>query len=203
MTKIKLCGMRRAEDIFGVNELLPDYIGYVFVKNSRRYITSNEAEKLTALLDERITPIGVFQDEKHEKIEALIRRSIIKGIQLHGKEDNDYIRELKRHADCMIIQAVQVTSNVDIEKAIESEADYILLDSGAGTGKLFDWSVLGQIKRPYFLAGGLGAETVAKAVKELAPFGVDASSLLETDGFKDKEKMIAFVKAVRKEDEHG
>ena len=85
-----------------------------------------------------------------------------------------------------------------LQKAAVSEADYILLDSGAGTGKVFDWSILRQMNRPYFLAGGLGADNVAAAIKELSLYGVDASSLMETDGYKDKNKMRAFIEAVRK-----
>ncbi len=203
MTKIKLCGMRRVEDIGYVNELLPDYIGYVFVKSSKRYITPEEAEKLSSLLDKRIIPVGVFADAKPETIAALLEQNSIKAVQLHGKEDNAYIRRLRELTECAIIQAIQVKSVEDMAKAEESEADYILLDSGAGTGKAFDWSFLRQINKPYFLAGGLGAENVAKAIKEFSPFGVDVSSLLETDGYKDKEKMTAFVEAVRKEDRHG
>lgn len=200
MTKIKLCGMRRAEDIGCVNELLPDYIGYIFWKSSKRYITPKEAGKLSSLLDKRIIPVGVFVDAEIEDIVTLIEQNIIKAVQLHGKEDNTYIRGLRELTECTIIQAIQVKSVEDIAKAEESEADYIMLDSGTGTGKVFDWSWLQQIDRPYFLAGGLGVENVVAAIKEFSPFGVDVSSLLETDGYKDKEKMTAFVEAVRREE---
>lgn len=202
MTRIKLCGMRRKEDILMADELMPDYIGYVFAGSSKRYISPEEAKELTDMLDKRIIPVGVFVDAKPEMITALLEENIIKAVQLHGREDNAYIKTLRSQTDCMIIQAVQVKKKEDLKKAAASEADYILLDSGAGTGNVFDWSMLRNIERPYFLAGGLGAENVRDAVRELLPFGVDASSLLETDGYKDKEKMTAFVEAVRKEDNH-
>lgn len=73
----------------------------------------------------------------------------------------------------------------------------VLLDAGAGCGEVFDWSLLKDIKRPYFLAGGLTPKNVADAIDRLHPYGVDTSSSLETDGVKDKLKMAAFVKAVR------
>ena len=86
-------------------------------------------------------------------------------------------------------------------RAQASSADRILLDAGAGDGKTFDWSWLRTVKRPYFLAGGLNPENAARAVQELKPYAVDVSSGIETDGFKDIQKMRAFIRAVRTEDE--
>ena len=203
MTKIKICGMQRKEDIEAVNAILPDYVGYVFAKRSRRYITRDKAKELSSMLDKRIIPVGVFVNESPECIRALCEDKIIEVVQLHGNEDNDYIERLRKLTRCMIIQAVQIKTGADIVKAMESKADYILLDSGAGTGKTFDWNAIRQIDRPYFLAGGLGVEKVVEAIKELSPYGVDASSLLETDGYKDKKKMAAFIENVRKEKKHG
>jgi len=86
---------------------------------------------------------------------------------------------------------------LDVITAMELKADYVLLDSGTGTGELFDHSLVAGIDRPYFLAGGLTAENVVQAIQKLHPFAVDASSCLETDGKKDPEKMRRFVTAVR------
>lgn len=199
MTKIKLCGLTRPCDIECVNELLPEYIGFVFAPKSRRYISPEKAEVLREHLDDRITPVGVFVDEKIEIIADLIKRKIIDIVQLHGNESEQYIEDLRRVIDCPVIKAFRIESEADIVSANNSSADYVLLDSGGGTGKVFDHSLLKDIARPYFLAGGLTPENVETAVKQLAPFVVDASTSLETDGFKDKIKMTAFVNAVRKD----
>ena len=199
MTKIKLCGLTRPCDIEYVNELLPEYIGFVFAPKSRRYISPEKAEVLREHLDDRITPVGVFVDEKIEIIADLIKRKIIDIVQLHGNESEKYITGLRRVIDCPVIKAFRIESEADIVSANNSSADYILLDSGGGTGKVFDHSLLKDIARPYFLAGGLTPENVETAVKQLKSFAVDVSSSLETDGFKDKIKMTAFVNAVRKD----
>ena len=199
MTKIKLCGLTRPCDIEYVNELLPEYIGFVFAPKSRRYISPEKAEVLREHLDDRITPVGVFVDEKIEVIADLIKRKIIDIVQLHGNESEKYITGLRRVIDCPVIKAFRIESEADIVSANNSSADYILLDSGGGTGKVFDHSLLKDIARPYFLAGGLTPENVETAVKQLKSFAVDVSSSLETDGFKDKIKMTAFVNAVRKD----
>lgn len=199
MTKIKLCGLTRPCDIEYVNELLPEYIGFVFAPKSRRYISPEKAEVLREHLDDRITPVGVFVDEKIEIIADLIKRKIIDIVQLHGNESEQYIEDLRRVIDCPVIKAFRIESEADIVSVNNSSADYVLLDSGGGTGKVFDHSLLKDIARPYFLAGGLTPENVETAVKQLKSFAVDVSSSLETDGFKDKIKMTAFVNAVRKD----
>lgn len=196
MTKIKLCGLRRECDITYVNELMPDYIGFIFTEKSKRFVSVKEAEKLEKKLDERVTPVGVFVDAPMDFIVSIVDRGIISAVQLHGKEDNQYIKELRKKVDCTIIKAFRIGSEADVKAAEESLADYVLLDSGAGTGKTFDWSLINNIKRDYFLAGGLTPENVAEAIKTLHPFGVDASSSLETDGYKDKKKMEMFCRNV-------
>ena len=120
-------------------------------------------------------------------------------VQLHGSEDEEYIAKLRTITDKPIIKAFIIRSIDDVKKAEQSTADYILLDGGKGEGKAFDWSLLKEIKRPYFLAGGLNPENVAAAVENLKPFAVDVSTGVETDGLKDSAKMTAFVNAVRKE----
>ena len=199
MTKIKLCGLTRPCDIECVNELLPEYIGFVFAPKSRRYISPEKAEKLRTILDSRITPVGVFVDENIDVIADLVKRDIIDVVQLHGNESEQYIEDLRRVINCPVIKAFRIESEADIVSANNSSADYVLLDSGGGTGKVFDHLLLKDIARPYFLAGGLIPENVETAVKQLKSFAVDVSSSLETDGFKDKIKMTAFVNAVRKD----
>lgn len=202
MTKIKLCGLRRPCDIEYVNALAPEYIGFVFAKKSKRYVSADEAEVLRKQLNDGIVPVGVFVDEEIPMIEELLHRHIIEAVQLHGNEDEAYIGALREFIrregiEGPIIKAFRIKNREDIVAANRSKADYVLLDSGGGSGETFDWSLLGEMERPYFLAGGLTPENVGEAIVKLHPYGVDASSSLETGGFKDKEKMAAFVKAVR------
>lgn len=199
MSKIKLCGLRRECDIEYANELKPEYVGFVFARNSKRYVTPENAEILRKKLDSGIVPVGVFVDENPEVIADLLKRNIIEAVQLHGGEDEEYINALRELTECTIIKAFRIESEADIEAANRCTADYVLLDSGGGTGKTFDHSLIKNLRREYFLAGGLTPENVGEAVKKLAPYGVDASSSLETDGFKDKNKMAAFVSAARKD----
>jgi phosphoribosylanthranilate isomerase len=200
MTKIKLCGLSGIEEIEAANELKPEYIGFVFAPKSRRYVTPEKAAELKKQLSCEIQAAGVFGNEAMEKIAELLNDNIIDIAQLHGDEDEAYIRRLRQLTGKPIIKAFQVKSEKEIADARLCSADYILLDSGAGTGTVFDWNILKKIDRPYFLAGGLFAGNVGKAVRELHPFAVDVSSGIETDRRKDKEKMAAFVAAVRKEE---
>lgn len=198
MTKIKLCGLTRPCDIEYVNMLLPEYIGFVFAPKSRRYLSPEHAKEMREKLDSRITPVGVFVDEKIEVIVSLVQRNIINVVQLHGSEDEEYIANLRKAVNCPIIKAFCMESEADIISANHSSADYVMLDSGGGTGTAFDHSLIQNITRPYFLAGGLTPQNVKEATEMLHVFAVDASSSLETDGWKDKNKMTAFVHAVRK-----
>ena len=121
-------------------------------------------------------------------------------VQLHGNEDEDYIKHLRQLVNKPIIKAFRIETAEDVAQAKASSADYILLDSGAGTGKTFNWKLIQDIERPYFLAGGLTPGNVREAIRTLCPFAVDVSSGVETDGGKDKTKMAAFFDEVRKDD---
>ena len=200
MTKIKLCGLSRPCDIEAANQLKPDYIGFVFAPKSKRYVTPEQAMALKQMLLPEIQAVGVFVNEDPQNIARLLRDHIIDMAQLHGGEDEAYIARLRQLTDQPVIQAFRVETARDLEKVEQSTADYVLLDSGAGTGKVFDWDLIQNITRPYFLAGGLDPHNVADAVKTRRPYGVDVSSGIETGGRKDKDKMAAFVAAVRKEE---
>lgn len=199
MTGIKMCGLRRMEDIEAVNELLPEYIGFVFFPGSRRYITAAAAGQLREKLNPEIRAVGVFVDEDPRTVAALLEDGIIDMAQLHGHEDEPYLEDLRRLTGRPLIRAFRVRSGEDIRLAQSSSADVILLDAGAGDGRTFDWSLLQGMRRPYFLAGGLDPENVSRAVRVLKPFAVDVSSGIETGGIKDMNKMRAFVRAVRME----
>ena len=199
--KIKLCGLTRPCDIEAVNELQPDYIGFVFAKKSRRYVSPEKAKELKAMLASGIQAVGVFVNEESEQIVSLLEAGTIDVAQLHGQESEKEIRQLRELTDHPLIQAFRIDTEQDVERANASTADYVLLDSGAGgTGTVFDWDLLQAIRRPYFLAGGLDTENIGTVKAKLNPYGVDVSSGIETGGYKDKEKMTAFVAAARKED---
>lgn len=197
MTKIKMCGLSRIEDINYANEIMPEFIGFVFFKKSRRYVDYERAKELKNALDSRISSVGVFVNEDIENITRLVNDGIIDIVQLHGSEDNAYIAKLRESVNAPIIQAFQITDSIGIEKARSSDADFVLLDSGMGSGKTFDWSLIKAVDRPFFLAGGISPENAAEAVKATKPYAIDASSSLETDGVKDYNKMAALAKAVR------
>ncbi len=197
MTKVKMCGLSRMEDIEYANEVLPEFIGFVFAPKSRRYVSFEQAKELRGELDYRIAAVGVFVDEDIENIVRLVKDEVIDMVQLHGSEDNAYIAKLREMAEVPIIQAFKIIDSYDAESAVLSDADFVLLDSGMGTGKTFDWSLIKSINRPYFLAGGISPENAAQAVERFSPYAVDASSSLETDGVKDLSKMTALARAVR------
>jgi len=198
MTRAKVCGLKRPEDMAYANELLPDYVGFVFAKVSKRYVSPESAAALREQLSPQIVSVGVFVDEPIEQVVALLESNVIGMAQLHGAETAEYIRALRSKSQAPIIQAFRISTRDDVLRAEQSQADYILLDHGAGgTGESFDWSLLDGIERPFFLAGGLSAENVGEAIARYKPFAVDSSSKLETNGVKDYEKMKAFVEAVR------
>lgn len=207
-TKIKICGLTREEDIEAVNRILPDYIGFVFFRKSHRFLTAEQAGALKKKLDPRIRAVGVFVDEKKEVVSDLLNRGIIDIAQLHGNEDEEYITSLREMTDKPLIRAFQIRSQDPsliggiLKKAQESSADLVLIDSGAGSGKVFDWSVLKDFPRDYFLAGGLDADNVEEAVRRTGAWAVDVSSNVETDKRKDAKKIQAFVEAVRRAGEH-
>ena len=199
MTKIKMCGLSRIEDIEAANAIKPDYIGFVFAEISKRKVSALEASKLKSKLDPAVKAVGVFLDDKLDFVASMLNLGIVDVVQLHGSEDEAYIEKVRKITNKPIIKAFIIRSEEDVKRAERSTADFILLDGGKGEGRAFDWSLLKEIKRPYFLAGGLNPDNVGDAVKALKPFAVDVSTGIETDGVKDREKMTAFAGAVREE----
>lgn len=199
MTKIKICGLSRPCDIESVNEAKPDFCGFIInVPKSKRNVSPDTVRQLVKNLSPDVKPAGVFVNAPMDEIAALTEDGTLAYVQLHGKEDEAYIAALREKIHVPIIQAFKVSCPEDVAHAQQSSADYILLDNGSGgTGKTFDWSHLRDITRPYILAGGLGPDNLGLAVSQLAPWGVDLSSGVETDGFKNKNKVVAAVQAVR------
>lgn len=211
--RVKICGLSRPCDIDFVNEARPDFCGFVFAK-SRRQVTVGQAEALRGKLSEGLIPVGVFVNEPLENVVWLLKNSVISWPQLHGAEDENYIAELRLRTDGKfpIIRAVRVDSVEDLLAAQKCGADFLLLDHGAGgTGKTFDWSILKDFNskrendaenagpfplKPFFLAGGICLENVDVAMK-LDPYALDLSSGVETNGFKDRNKILELVRRIK------
>ena len=198
MSKVKICGLSRAEDIVAVNRVLPDFIGFVFAP-SRRRVTMQTAARLKKGLDPRIVAVGVFVNEDMETVAQAYKEGIIDLVQLHGDEDDRYVKRLKEACGCRVIKAIGIGDRLP---DLLSEPNYLLFDAltiqRGGVGRTFDWNLLMNYHGlPYFLAGGLGLDNVTKAIVHLSPFCVDVSSGVETDGVKDERKIGKFVHLAR------
>lgn len=199
MVKIKICGLRRLEDIEMVNKYGPDYIGFVFA-DSKRQVSHDVAAQLKDNLSLDIISVGVFVNAKADEILKLYEEGIIEIAQLHGSESEDYINTLKENTndELKIIKAIEMSEDKDLSKYDESAADYLLLDSGKGSGKTFDWRLIRKdLKKEFFLAGGINSENVKQAIEEFDPYAIDLSSSLETDGYKDENKIKEIMEVIR------
>ena len=195
--KIKICGIRREEDVKACNAFLPDYVGFMFWEGSKRYIDFDKAKDLGESLDSRIKRVGVFVNSPISDVANADTSGIIDIVQLHGQEDEEYIKALKYVTDLPVIKAFSVKNGAAAEDINNSSADMVLVDSGrGGTGEAFDWSFLRGIKRDYFLAGGLDLNNAKEAANTNA-YALDVSSGVETDGYKDADKIAEFITAVR------
>lgn len=206
--KIKICGMRRKEDIRAANRWRPDAIGFICTSRFWRYIPMEQAAELRGMLDPSITACGVFVNEPYEYIAEYLKKGIINAVQLHGDEDEYYIRQLRKvmiFQDTMVpvIKAFKISSERDMLRAKASIADYVLLDSGAGTGQRFDWKLIRDIGRPFFLAGGITPENIREAAERFRPYCLDLSSGVETDRVKDPEKIRRAIENLRRQDSTG
>lgn len=210
MTRVKVCGIRTPDDVAAVNACRPDYIGYVFAP-SERQISLETAKQLTKISKREIKKVGVFVNQPVAFLTECLASGAVDFLQLHGDEDRDYERALfdalrgagETQPEQRCIRARRIRTAEDIAKADDTACAYLLLDAYSptaygGAGERFDWRLIQNLRKPFFLAGGLTAENVADAVAQVHPFAVDASSSMETDGKKDAEKIRAFVAAARK-----
>ena len=198
MVKIKICGIKRLEDVNIVNKYKPDYIGFVFAK-SKRKVTQSMAKSLSQKLADEIIPVGVFVDASEDEILNLFNQKTIKIAQLHGSESEEFIKSLKNKTDnkLKIIKALEINKKTDLNN-FNTSADYLLLDSGKGSGKTFDWNLINKdLKGKIFLAGGLNSKNIACAINEFSPYAVDLSSSLEVNGFKDEDKIKEIMEIVK------
>lgn len=200
--KIKICGLKSLDDIEIINKVQTDYAGFIFAKNSKRKIDFDLAFKMKENINPKIKVVGVFQNQEIDKIIEL--SDILDVIQLHGEEDNKFIKLLKENTDKKIIKAYK--ANDKLKENIETSlADYILIDSNTknsfgGTGLAFDWKVIPQTNRKIFLAGGLNINNIEKAIKTINPYCLDINSGVETNNKKDEKKILEIVKLIKELD---
>ena len=198
MSAIKICGLFRECDIDYVNEARPDYIGFIInFPQSHRHVDVKKAAALRQRLAPGIRASGVFVDQPRETVLSAVKEAGLDVIQLHGHEDESYIAGLKEKTELPVWKAFRIRTLRDLEKARSSPADKILLDNGCGTGEAFDWSLLAYFDQPFILAGGLTPEKIPEALENLRPEIIDISSGVETLKVKDREKILAAVRAVR------
>ncbi|UFT99066.1 phosphoribosylanthranilate isomerase [Radiobacillus kanasensis] len=198
--KVKICGIKTVEAAKAVVESGADFIGFVFA-DSKRMVTKEEAKEIADTLPSSIQKVGVFVNEEPEVVQEIATYVGLDYVQLHGDETPAYCEQIK----VPMIKAFQVRSKEDLQTLERYNCDYYLLDSPAGkyrggNGETFDWSLakgLANLEGKIMLAGGLHAENVAEAIREVYPVGVDISSGVETDGSKDPDKIYAFVKAAK------
>ena len=198
MVKIKICGLKRLEDIEIVNKYKPDYIGFVFA-DSKRKVSQELASEMKKNLDSDIITVGVFVDADRNEIIELFNSGIIDVAQLHGSESEDYIRNLKERTnyELKVINAIEMSDEKDLLEYDNSIADYLLFDSGKGSGKTFDWSLIrDDLDKEFFLAGGIDIFNVGEAIDNFNPYAIDLSSSLETDGFKDENKIKEIMEVI-------
>ncbi|MBG9988890.1 phosphoribosylanthranilate isomerase [Aerococcaceae bacterium DSM 111176] len=197
--KVKICGIRRPEDVQSINQSKPDYVGFIVdFPKSHRSVSIEALQNLTSQVDSSIEKVGVFVDTPLEVIADLLNQSIIDIAQLHGKQDENDIKQLKELTPKPIWKAFSVNSNTDLREAEASSADLVLLDhESGGTGQTFDWSLIQDFNRPYLLAGGMNEITIPRALAELKPYGIDVSSGVETNKFKDPEKIERIVRMIK------
>ncbi|MCI9418730.1 MAG: phosphoribosylanthranilate isomerase [Eubacterium sp.] len=200
--KIKICGIRREEDVRFLNKSMPDYAGFVYAP-SRRNVTPEQALFLRRRLDRRIQVFGVFVNAPAEFICERVKEGSIDAVQLHGDESEQDILELKRQVMVPVIKAVRVREAADIWLADQLPCDFLLLDTFSsagygGTGKTFAWQMIPEgLEHPFFLAGGLDEHNIRQALEQAGCYGVDVSGGVETGGVKDGQKIRRLVEIVR------
>ncbi len=193
MVKVKICGLMQLEDVLAVNDAQADFAGFVFAP-SRHQVSLKTAQRLKEALNPKIKSVGVFVHETVTDILAVYQAGIIDIAQLHGHSTPAEIATLQRAG----LQVIQVFERQAIDPT--SKADYLMVDSGKGSGQLLNLTTIPHLNRPLLLAGGLTPENVQHAVKLVQPAVVDVSSGVETAGHKDATKIRQFVQNAKQVD---
>lgn len=198
---VKICGVTRPEDAEAAVAAGADWIGLNFWPRSRRHVTVERALEIVAAIPGDVKRVGVFVNAAAPHVGDVAARVGLDLVQMHGDEDPLYCRGLGRP----YVRALRVSSEGDL-RAIEAyDTDLFLLDAPSegygGSGKVFDWSLVAAARAPgrrILVAGGLTPENVARAVRQVRPFGVDVAGGVEAaPGVKDRDMLRRFVEAAR------
>jgi len=207
-TWIKICGTTSLEDALASVAAGADALGFIFAPSKRR-VTLAQAREIVRQLPEKVERVGIFVDESADVINATVDQVGLTAVQLHGNESPEFVGDLlkgREHGRTnRVIKTVLVDDNFEarLKQFCGEDGGPILLDSGSGSGKTFDWESVRQ-RLPertarFIIAGGLNAGNVQQAVRTFTPWGVDVVSGVEREpGRKDPEKLKAFIDAVRK-----
>jgi len=194
--KVKICGIRDQETAKAAVDAGADALGFIFVPESKRYISPHEAKVIIAAMPPGVVAVGVFSNASLESVNKIAVQCNLTAIQLHGEEPSYYLNT----TSLPVIRCVKVQDKFDLSQVRAIKADAILLDTyhpylSGGTGETFDWSLVKNAGEsvPLILAGGLTADNVSTAVKTVRPCAVDVSSGVESYGVKDKVKIKAFI----------
>jgi phosphoribosylanthranilate isomerase len=208
-TRIKVCGITCQEDARIAVAAGADALGFIFVEQSPRLVEPDRVRAMTSELPPFINRVGVFQDEEIELVEEIISYCRLSQVQLHGSESPEYCRKIS----AQVIKSFCLRQDTDHEElaAYGDAVSGFLLDTyhqdmAGGTGRVFEWTLVGQVKppAPVILAGGLNPENVREAIRQVKPFAVDVNSGVEYQpGRKDTDKLKSFVMEVRKADDQA
>lgn len=201
MTRIKICGITRAEDALAAARSGADAIGLVFYQRSPRQVSIAQAKQLAEALPPFVSLVGLFVNAEAAFVREAMASVPLDLLQFHGDETPEYCAQFDRP----YLKAIRVKSGVDLLQCASefSGAKGLLLDAHVegvpgGTGTAFDWALIPkQLPLPVILSGGLDAENVAAAIKQVRPYAVDVSSGVEAGkGIKDAAKIAAFINEV-------
>lgn len=199
MVRVKICGIKKAEDALFAAASGADAVGLVFAESTRRLDVAR-AQAICAALPPFVARVGVFVDEDRDTVESIARTCHLSVLQFHGNEDASYCRSFT----IPVLKVVRVADRDDLQELSRFPAAAFVFDTydpylAGGTGRVFDWSLLGSLPDVrVILAGGLSPENVAEAVSRIRPYAVDVSSGVETGGEKDQKKIAAFIAAARR-----
>jgi len=203
LTRVKICGLTRKEDVVAAVQAGADAIGFVFAPHSKRLVNPAAAAQLARLVPAFVARVGLFLDQEAESVARVLDSVPLSLLQFHGAEDGAYCRQF----GLPYIKALGAENGLDLARSeVEfEEAAGLLLDSHepgglGGTGRVFDWGQVGTSRLPLILAGGLTVANVAAAVRQVRPWAVDVSSGVEdSPGIKNAEAMQKFIREVKRE----
>jgi phosphoribosylanthranilate isomerase len=204
VTKVKICGITRAEDAELAASLGAWALGFILWPRSKRAADPAVAAGIARSLRRRVELVGVFVNQPLDEIEGYADALGLTYVQLHGDEGPSFCAAVAQRTGCRVIKAARVRHAADLRDLERFHTDLHLLDAHVegmvgGTGETWDWSLLAgrRSKTPFLLSGGLTPDNVAAAIEAVHPWGVDVASGTEASpGVKDPDRLAAFLAAV-------